>query len=171
MRRPDLRVSIGQAAHRTIECTWLSLREPLLAKYVDEGTYRFVSSAYSLTITLAYGRVCAGKRLESHRGPYEHAYREPQRDGCRHELQPCSAARIARWAASVPITRGTTARNSPSSTTLQTCDHSPRRAFRISCLQCAFRSGAGGIVTSSGSDREHSRPANTQVQAISDRTI
>jgi hypothetical protein len=46
MRRPDLRISCGQASARSIECKRLALADSLPKRYVDEGIYRFVSAFY-----------------------------------------------------------------------------------------------------------------------------
>ncbi len=46
MRRPDLRISIGQVSARSVECKRLALADSLPKRYVDEGMYRFVSGSY-----------------------------------------------------------------------------------------------------------------------------
>lgn len=45
-RRPDMHVSIGHRANRSVECKLLSDSGPLARKYVREGMHRFVSGAY-----------------------------------------------------------------------------------------------------------------------------
>jgi hypothetical protein len=46
MRRPDLRISIGQSAARVVECKRLALTSSFPKRYVDEGMHRFVSASY-----------------------------------------------------------------------------------------------------------------------------
>ncbi|MEZ5371265.1 MAG: hypothetical protein R2704_00625 [Microthrixaceae bacterium] len=46
MRRPDIRLTIGDSAAWTVECKRLKLSDNLPRLYVDEGLERFVSGSY-----------------------------------------------------------------------------------------------------------------------------